>query len=241
MDPETEPLEIDVEAIAEDKLRSTLGKIYHELKKTRTQAAGFRTAKNGLEAQVAEITRKLDGAASEKTALEQQLTTLTQAKSAVEGERDGLATKVTEFETLKTDLEGKVETANRSAGQHLANFKKRVLDAALAAGATKAEVIDADAALALLKRDGIAVSDDTFDVSGVDEAFTALLTEKPHLKKAETPAGPRGTNGGGLGPFGSGQGAAAEFTGFRDPNKTLAELEAESNMVKFGRASISGA
>jgi predicted nuclease with TOPRIM domain len=238
---ENEVLEIDVDAIADDKLRSTLGKVYHELKKTRTQSAGYRTAKNALEGERDQLKTKLETATSASTTLEQQIADLSNAKTALETERDGLTTKVTDFETLKAELEGKIETANRSSGQHLANFKKRALDAAIADALVKANVVDNDAALALLKRDGITVDDETFEVKGVDEAFTTLLTEKPALKKAEP--GPRGTNAGGLGPFGGGGGGGGgqKFTDFRDPDKTLDQLERESNLAKYGIATISGA
>jgi hypothetical protein len=113
-------------------------------------------------------------------------------KELEDAEQERKDAALSETELLKKQLAEAADTATkaREAAQAAA------LRAAVAVEAGKLNIVDADAALALLNRDGIEHSDDG-TVTGVTEALTALAEAKPYLIESK-PVNPRldANNGG---------------------------------------------
>ena len=122
------------------------------------------------------------------------------------GENKGLRarskTAESELRTLKTkDLPEaerlKVEADEAKASVAAAN--KRIVDSEIKVAAASAGVVDPDAVVALITREGIEL-DDSGRVTGVKKALDALLKEKPYLKsEGNGSAGRSGSDGGGSG------------------------------------------
>lgn len=83
---------------------------------------------------------------------------------------------------------------------------QKLIRAEVKAVATELGIVDADAALALIDRTGIGITD-TGDVKGVKPALEALIKAKPYL------VGKPGAVGGGSNPAGSGGGAGGAGSG----------------------------
>lgn len=192
-------LEIDVDALGDDapKLKSMLGKALHENKRIRKQAGRYRT----------------------------ELRTVEQERETVRGELTALQT---EHDKSKADL----ETANRANGQYKANFKQQLVDGELRTALKEAGAIDGtiDLILPAIKRDAIKCDDETFKIDGVKETIEAFKGEKPSLFGKVTVTQTRGTSTTGAGPGNGGAAAGGGDTaklGYRDPSKTLEQLERE--------------
>jgi hypothetical protein len=87
----------------------------------------------------------------------------------------------------KTDLDRaneRVAALEQSVANAKVGRERALIRAAVERKAVELQFIDVDVAFALMDRSGITVSDDDA-VEGVTESLTALLTAKPHLKKAE--------------------------------------------------------
>lgn len=158
------------------------------------------------------------------------------ALRATEAERDGLLTQVTTLTTERDTAKGELETANRSKGQHLTNFKNGLIERDLRASLTEAGMLPEaiDLALPAIKRDGITCDDEKFEVQGVKEVVDAFKAEKPALFGKPVAAGPRGTSTG-AGPTGGAATGGAEKISYRDSSKTLEQIERERDIANFGR------
>lgn len=87
----------------------------------------------------------------------------------------------------KSDLEREKEARQRvEAERDAANERvnDRLIRAEVKSIAADLDIVDADAAYALMARDNVAV-DDKGDVQGVKAALESLLTSKPYLKKPD--------------------------------------------------------
>ena len=84
---------------------------------------------------------------------------------------------MTESERLKTEK----EEAEKKADEVTQRANQRLIRSEVIAQATKMNIVDADAAFALMDRDSITVDDTTDAVTGVKEALTILVKAKPYL------------------------------------------------------------
>ena len=121
------------------------------------------------------------------------------------GENKGLRARAktaeTEVRTLKTkDLPEaeRLKVEAEEAKTAVASANKRIVDAEIKVAAASAGVVDPDAVVALIAREGIEL-DDSGRVSGVKKALDTLLKEKPYLKSEGGSAGRSGSDGGGSG------------------------------------------
>lgn len=116
---------------------------------------------------------------------------------------DDIKAKAARFDELeasqKTELE-KERAAREASDKKAADAVTRANDAlmrsAVIAAASKANVVDADAAFALIDKSKLTVSDDG-SVIGVDDTLKALLVERPFLVGKATSPTPTGDAGGG--------------------------------------------
>jgi hypothetical protein len=159
-------------------------------------------------------------------------------RDITERERDELKAKLETAEADLTKTKADLETANRSNGQHLANFKSARIDEALTSALKEAGMSDDVLLLALpaIKRDGITCDENNkFAIAGVKEVVDAYKVEKPTLFKGAPTTGPRGTSAG-TGPTGgSVTGGGKTKIDYRDKSKSFEELQRESDIEKYGR------
>ena len=87
---------------------------------------------------------------------------------------------MTEAERLKTEK----EEAEKKAAAATERANQRLIRSEVISQAAKLNIVDPDAAYALMDRDGIAV-DDEDNVKGVKEALAVLVKSKPYLVKQE--------------------------------------------------------
>lgn len=159
---------------------------------------------------------------------------------AAEQERETLKEQLTTATADSQKLKDDLETANRANGQYKANFKARLVDETLRVLLKEAGAVDVDLMLPAIKRESITCDDETFEVKGAKEVVDAFKTEKATLFTAKPPPS-GGTNRSGQGPQGGAQGGGeGGKVDYRDPTKSLEQLEQESNLAMFGRRSISG-
>ncbi len=92
--------------------------------------------------------------------------------------------EVSDWKKVLSDLKTTNEAAVTQASE---NAKKLLLKAEVKAQAADLNIVDADAALALADLSEVEIDDDG-TVKGVKEALEALATDKPYLKKAQTPS-----------------------------------------------------
>lgn len=103
-------------------------------------------------------------------------------------------------EAQRTDLEKaqkRAEKAERERDEAVQRANTSLAKAAVVAEAGRRGVIDPDAAYQLLPEGSVAVGDDG-QVTGLDEALTALVDAKPYLVGTNAPSG--GGNGGPMAP-----------------------------------------
>ena len=91
---------------------------------------------------------------------------------------------MTEAERLKAEK----EEAEKKAIAATQRANQRLIRSEVIAQATKMNIVDADAAFALMDKDSVTVDDATDTVKGVKEALTALIKTKPYLIQADKDA-----------------------------------------------------
>ena len=150
-------------------------------------------------------------------------------------EQNGVS--VEEITKLVTDYKAKQATAipadvQQRIDERMRTADNRLISAEVRAVGTELNIIDIDAAFALMDKTGVKVGDDG-SVTGVKEALEALATARPWLVKQAAPS-PSGTGSTGNFPRGNG-GENADFA------SRLAAARATGNntlaAAKIGRAS----
>ena len=116
----------------------------------------------------------------------------TEFAAKVDEERKKAA--MTETERLKAEK----EAAEKKAQDAMRTANERLLRAEVKATAVALDIVDPDAAYALMDRDAVSVAEDG-TTQGVEDALKALIKEKPWLKKTDAKGGSvgAGTNPGG--------------------------------------------
>lgn len=126
---------------------------------------------------------------------------------------------------LPDEAQKQITAALNTANERLISAEVRVLCSELG-------IVDSDAALILMSRDGVKVNDNG-TVEGVKEALEALKTAKPYLAKAtETP--PVGTGSAGNFARNSGTDYAAQLADARKNGDRLAEVRIISEAAQKG-------
>lgn len=119
--------------------------------------------------------------------------------SAKEAEKQEIITKLFGALGLEPDpdkeYDKQLSEARELAQAAIKTANERLIKAEVKATAAELGIVDADAAYALMAKDGVKI-DDAGNVSGVKEALTALVEAKPYLRGKAKDLG-AGTNPGG--------------------------------------------